>query len=102
MSRVPDDSTAYTGRHAAHDINIVAAWEPDDPEPERHISWVRDFWEALTPYSQGVYVNFLADEPQSAVEAAYGSQKYPRLVALKNKHDPTNFFRLNQNIKPTV
>ena len=101
VSRVPDDSTAYAGRHAAHDINIVAAWEPDDPEPERHISWVRDFWEALTPYSQGVYVNFLADEPQSAVEAAYGSKKYPRLVALKNKYDPTNFFCLNQNIKPT-
>lgn len=98
--RLDDDATAYAGRSAAHDINIVAAWEPGDPEPERHIQWVRDFWAALEPFGAGVYVNFLSDEPQTAVEAAYGAEKYARLVALKSKYDPTNFFRLNANIPP--
>jgi hypothetical protein len=47
-------------------------------------------------------MNFLGDEGQDRVKASYGADKYDRLVALKNKYDPTNFFRLNQNIKPTV
>jgi hypothetical protein len=46
-------------------------------------------------------VNFLGNEGQDRVKAAYGADKYERLVALKNKYDPTNFFRLNQNIEPT-
>lgn len=57
----------------------------------------------MRPYSTGgVYVNFLGEEGEDRVKAAYGSAKYGRLVALKNKYDPTNFFRLNQNIKPTI
>jgi FAD/FMN-containing dehydrogenase len=60
----------------------------------------------MQPYaSAGVYVNYLggeADEGGERVRAAYGPEKYQRLVALKNKYDPTNLFRLNQNIKPTV
>ena len=47
-------------------------------------------------------MNFLGDEREERVRAAYGAREYERLVALKNKYDPTNFFRLNQNIKPTV
>ena len=50
---------------------------------------------------EGVYVNNLGEEGEDRVRAAYGPN-YERLVALKNKYDPTNFFRLNQNIKPTV
>ncbi len=60
----------------------------------------------MQPYAaEGVYVNYLGqqvDEGEERVKAAYGSGKYQRLVALKNKYDPTNLFRLNQNIKPTV
>ena len=102
VGRVREDETAYTGRKAAHDINIVAAWEPNDPEPQRHIEWVRRFWSALEPHAAGVYVNFMSDEPQQHVAAAYGKEKYARLVALKNKFDPKNFFRLNQNIAPDL
>ncbi len=100
VSRVADDATAYSSRDAAHDINIVAAWEPDDPEPDRHIAWVRGLWDDLRPYATGVYVNFLSDESQDQVRAAYGDAKYQRLVDLKSRYDPDNVFRFNQNIRP--
>ncbi|MCI0564650.1 MAG: BBE domain-containing protein, partial [Nitrososphaera sp.] len=64
-------------------------------------AWVRNYFASLQPFSTGgVYVNFLGDEGQDRVKASYGTDKYDRLAALKNKYDPTNFFRLNQNIKP--
>jgi FAD/FMN-containing dehydrogenase len=100
VARVPDEATAYPGRDAAHDVNIVGAWAPEDPEPDRHVRWVRDFWEALRPHGRGVYVNFLSDDPQGAVESAYGPEKYARLVALKTRYDPDNVFHLNHNIPP--
>ena len=97
-----EEESAYSNRSAAHNINIVAAWELGEPEPERHVEWVRGFWSAMHPHATGVYVNFMSDEPQERVRAAYGPRKYERLVALKNKYDPTNLFRMNQNIRPTV
>jgi FAD/FMN-containing dehydrogenase len=101
VSRVPNDETAFASRSAAHDINIVAAWLPDDPEPHRHVEWVRSFYAALEPFSQGVYVNFTNDDPAPRVQAdAYGPDKWARLSALKAKYDPTNFFQLNANISP--
>jgi FAD/FMN-containing dehydrogenase len=100
VARVADDATAFTGRNAAHDINIVASWLPDDPESERHKTWARETWEALRPFAQGVYVNFMSDEPTSHVRVAYGDRKYARLAALKSKYDPSNVFRFNQNIAP--
>lgn len=102
IARVGEEESAYSNRSAAHNINIVAAWEPGDPQPERHVEWVRGFWSAMQPHATGVYVNFLSDEPQEQVRAAYGLKKYQRLVALKNKYDPTNLFRMNQNIRPTT
>ena len=57
----------------------------------------------MQPFSTGnIYVNYESDVGVDRVQAAYGTAKYERLVALKNTYDPTNFFRLNQNIKPTV
>jgi FAD/FMN-containing dehydrogenase len=102
VARVGEEKSAYSNRSAAHNINIVAAWEPGDPQPERHLEWVRSLWAAMQPHCTGVYVNFLSDEPQEQVRAAYGREKYQRLVALKNKYDPTNLFRMNQNIRPTA
>jgi hypothetical protein len=101
VARVDAAAAAFSGRSAAHDINIVAAWLPDDPEPERHKAWVRSFWEAMRRFGHGVYDNFMADEPPPHVKVAYGDRKYARLAALKSKYDPSNFFRFNQNIAPS-
>ena len=100
VARVDDDATAFTGRSAAHDINFVASWLPDDPDPERHKAWARTSWEAMRPFGHGVYVNFMSDEPAPQVRIAYGDGKYARLAALKSKYDPSNVFRFNQNIAP--
>jgi FAD/FMN-containing dehydrogenase len=70
----------------------------DGFEEERE--WVHRFWTGLQPYHTGVYVNFLMDEGRERVRQAYGSAKYDRLRALKQKYDPSNFFRINQNIPP--
>ena len=62
--------------------------------------WAKEYWEALHPHSAGgAYVNFMMEEGEDRVKATYGSN-YERLVAIKQKYDPTNLFRVNQNIKP--
>ena len=93
---VPDRVTL-----AAYDYVIYSMWtEPG--ESDRHIQWTRDFAAAMQPFAVGVYVNEMGSEGEDRVRAAYNPETYERLVALKNKYDPTNLFRLNQNIKPTV
>jgi FAD/FMN-containing dehydrogenase len=102
VSRIGEDETAVSHRNALYNAIIVGMWS-EPVEDERTIGWVRRLWDALRPFSTGgVYVNYLSNEGQDRVRAAYGPEKYERLVALKNKHDPTNVFRLNQNITPTA
>jgi hypothetical protein len=98
-SRVRPEDTAFAHRHAHYTLLIVASWT-EAADSEQHIRWVRDCWEAMQPFAAGsVYVNYLGEEGEQRVRGAYGPN-YDRLVALKNKYDPTNFFRLNQNIRP--
>jgi FAD/FMN-containing dehydrogenase len=99
VARVGEDETAFGGRKAAFTYNIgasTATAEGFDEERE----WVRTFWSALEPWHTSVYVNFLGEEGQERIRAAYGEEKYNRLKALKRKYDPDNFFRINQNISP--
>jgi len=97
VARVGEDDTAFNGRNAGHTFNINGNSQTADGfEVERQ--WARDYWSALAPHHTGVYVNFLMEEGEERVRQAYGSDKYDRLKALKRKYDPTNFFRLNQNI----
>jgi hypothetical protein len=99
VSRVGDDETAFNGRTATFTYNIGASTETGDGfEEERE--WVRGFWDALAPWHQGVYVNFLGDEGADRVRQSYGPVKFDRLQALKAKYDADNFFRINQNIPP--
>jgi FAD/FMN-containing dehydrogenase len=102
VSRVGEGETAAGNRAASYVLNIASAWT-DPGESEYHVEWTRDFWWAMHPFGTGgVYVNFLSqDEGQERVRAAYGPN-HALLVELKNKYDPTNLFRMNQNIRPTA
>jgi FAD/FMN-containing dehydrogenase len=99
ITRVPDDTTAFSGRGAGHTFNINATTESSDGFAEER-EWSRNFWSALEPYHTSVYVNFLMEEGEERIRQAYGADRYDRLKALKRKYDPDNFFRLNQNIPP--
>ena len=99
VGRVGPEATAVGDRGTGFEVNVTAAWQPSDADPERHVQWVRDGWNALQPHASGVYVNFLSDEGPAGVQTAYGD-RLTRLVALKDRFDPTNFFRLNGNIPP--
>lgn len=98
-NRMAPNATAFAHRSAKFDFTAVAKWS-DPAQDERYITWARDFYEAMRPHmSGGVYVNYLGVEGEERVRAAYGAN-YERLVALKAQYDPTNLFRLNQNIAP--
>jgi FAD/FMN-containing dehydrogenase len=99
-SRVGVSDTAFP--HRKHPWNAFA-WSmwADASETEKNIQWTRDCWRALQPFLlPGSYVNYVADEGDAFAQAAYGPN-YERLVSLKNKYDPANFFRMNHNVKPS-
>jgi FAD/FMN-containing dehydrogenase len=103
-NRVSQDATAYSHRDARYNLILIARWS-DPGESEIHFKWTRDLWEKLVPYSTGgVYVNNVgseADDGATMIRSAYGAN-YPRLAAIKQKYDPNNLFRHNQNIRPMV
>jgi hypothetical protein len=103
-SRVGPTETAFALREEYHSLQIMASWTADEArEADTQIKWVRDFWTATEPFaSSGTYINFLGSEEDeaAAVRSSYGPN-YERLVRVKNAYDPTNFFHLNHNIKPT-
>jgi FAD/FMN-containing dehydrogenase len=101
VSRVKESDSAYSQRDAAYNVNINAVWTPEDTGGELHTAWANDFFDAMQPHARGgVYVNFLGDEGTERVRAAYGAERYARLTELKRTYDPTNLFRVNQNIAP--
>lgn len=101
IQRVPKEAMAFDHRDSNFEMSIIAHWtEPDGDS--RNIGWARDVWTAAQPYvSSAAYTNHLtADEPADRVQAAYGAKKFEKLVTLKAKYDPENFFRSNHNIPP--
>ncbi len=100
-SRVGVNETAFAHREHPYNFSIFSVWS-DPADTGKNIRWTREFWEAMKPFmAEGVYVNYLEEEGDPRARVAYGPN-YERLVTLKNKYDPTNFFRLNANIEPTV
>jgi hypothetical protein len=100
VARVPDGATAFAERSMEYVLNAVAGW-PDSTAGRAEVDWARDTIEAAQEASTGrAYVNYLGDA--GAARNAYGEETYARLVALKNKYDPTNLFHLNQNIEPSA
>lgn len=99
IARVPASDSPYANRDAALDCFPIAIW--DDPADDAaNMGWARELWNAVRPFSTGgVYANNLGDEGDERVRDAYGVN-YARLAAVKKQYDPTNFFQLNQNIRP--
>jgi FAD/FMN-containing dehydrogenase len=101
INKVTAKATAFARRDTQFVLNLHGRWE-DATKDELCISWARKLFDACTPYASGsVYVNFMTAEEQDRVRQAYGAN-YDRLVELKNKYDPNNFFNFNLNISPTV
>ncbi len=100
LARVGVSDTAFPHRRHSYNFLVWSSWgNPSDTE--KNIQWTREFWEAMRPYLvAGSYVNYVSDEGDAFARAAYGPN-YERLVTLKNKYDPTNFFRMNHNVKPS-
>jgi hypothetical protein len=97
--RVGPSDTAFAQRQAEYNVGIETQWI-DAAESEKHIDWTRTLSDALKPCSSNSYLlNFIGDEGRELVWAAFGSN-YQRLIELKTKYDPTNFFSLNQNVEP--
>ena len=97
--RVGEDDTAFSYRGARWS-QVVAGIDPDPANKEIITDWTRDYWEALHPHSAGgAYVNMMMEEGQDRVKASY-RDNYVRLAEVKREYDPTNLFRVNQNIKP--
>lgn len=99
MSRVPADATAYAHRQSPIMANLAAFYSGPEDRPVRQ-AWVADFAAAIQQGDAGAYVNFISDEDEAQVQKAYPGPTYERLAAIKARYDPTNFFRLNHNIRP--
>jgi len=102
VSRVKPEATAFRHRTPRYAMNVVGLWTAGE-QADPHIAWVRRTFDAVQPFATGApYLNFLGDEGADRVRAAYGAETYDRLAKIKQRYDPTNFFRVNQNIRPAA
>jgi hypothetical protein len=89
--------TAWGFRDATWSM-VIAGIDPEPAKAEALITWANEYWEAVHPFTLGgAYINFMMDEGSDRIKATY-RDNYDRLVEIKRKYDPTNFFRINQNI----
>jgi len=101
ISEVADEDTAFANRGAEFVLNVIGR-TPDAAGFEDQVNWARGCYSAMEPHtSGGTYTNFMS-EGDDRLKEAYGQAKYDRLVALKDHYDPTNLFRLNQNVTPSA
>ena len=99
MARVPAEATAFAHRDRRIMVNVAAMYETPDLAPE-HDAWADSLADTLRRGESGVYVNFLGDEGEARVREAFPGPTWDRLREVKRLYDPTNLFRLNQNIPP--
>jgi FAD/FMN-containing dehydrogenase len=97
VQRVGPDETAFRHRDATWSM-VIAGIDPDPSSAGAISAWARRYWEAVHPHTMGgAYVNFMMEEGEDRIRATYGAN-YQRLVEVKRAYDPTNLFRVNQNI----
>ena len=101
MARMPTDATAFAHRQRHMMVNVAAIYTRPD-EAATHEAWVTGFADTLRQGDTGAYVNFLGDEGAARIHEAYPGATWDRLAAIKARYDPTNLFRLNQNIPPAA
>jgi FAD/FMN-containing dehydrogenase len=101
MARVPVDATAFAHRRSRIMVNVAALYERPD-QAAVYEPWVNGFVAALKQGDNGVYVNFLVDEGEARIRAAYPGETWDRLRAIKRRYDPTNLFKICQNIPPAT
>ena len=101
IARVSPDATAFSQRDVLGNLLSSVAWKFGEDFTE-HVKWIKQYWSKIEPFTAGFYVNDVAiDATAKAVQGNY-RKNHDRLVAVKNKYDPKNLFRLNANVKPTV
>ncbi len=102
LHRTPPGANAASFAGAKYNLLVNAKWT-DPARDDENIRWAREGFAVLQPFlSSGAYANYLVQEPRERVRQAYGAETYDRLVALKDRYDPANIFRLNQNIEPST
>jgi FAD/FMN-containing dehydrogenase len=99
MARVPVEATAFAHRRSRIMAHVAALYTQPE-EKAMHEAWAEEFAAAIRQSDSGAYANFLGDEGEERVRAAYPGATWERLAAIKAQYDPTNLFRLNQNIRP--
>ncbi len=102
IARAPGDRMAFGQRQAPFNLHVLSKWElPRDDDA--NIAWARELGAAMKPFTTGrTYLNFIGDEGADRVRAAFSPEAYARLQAVKDRYDPQNLFRLNQNIRPSA
>jgi FAD/FMN-containing dehydrogenase len=101
MSRVPVDATAFAHRNRRIMVTVAALYQrPEDAAT--HTAWATAFAAALQRGPVGAYVNFVGDEGEARIHDIYPAPTLDRLAAIKRRYDPTNLFRLNQNVPPAA
>jgi hypothetical protein len=104
VARVPEEDSALGRRDMPWIYHALAMWmEPGQEAADANVRWARELAADMAPHTvPGVYLNFTSDEGEERVRSTYGEERYARLVALKDRYDPTNVFHLNQNIRPSA
>ena len=101
MKRVPIEATAFAHRHSQIMLNLAAFYTGSEDRAIKE-AWVNSFAAAMRQDDAGAYVNFLGDDSEAMVRAAYPGATWERLAAIKRRYDPANLFRLNHNIPPAA
>ncbi len=101
ISRVANEATAFSQREDFANLFCVVGW-PYPTDGNEHIAWIREFWQALEPFTSGFYNNYREEGVTTEVINANYRGNFNRLVAVKNRYDPTNLFRLNANVEPSI
>jgi hypothetical protein len=100
IARVPADATAFAHRKSIANMFAVVEWPLAEPR-DSHVNYIKEYWKTFEPFTDGWYTNEVADQSEQVVDGNYQGN-YARLLQVKNTYDPTNLFRLNANIQPTV